>query len=1121
MDCPSCGASVPAGKFCIECGAVFELRCESCGHANDSNAKFCAECGRDLRPERPAGSAPDTAAPRQAERRQLTVLFCDLVGSTELSARLDPEDMGQVIRAYQGCCAEAVGRWRGHVAKYMGDGLLAYFGWPRAHEDDAERAVRAGRAIIDALAGLATPAVDPLAARVGIATGLVMVGELIGEGTAQEQAVVGETPNLAARLQALAEPGSVIISQATRRLIGGLFELTDLGPTRLKGFAEPLAAFRVEGEGRAVGRFEALHGERVTPLVGREHELGLLVDRWGLAKGGEGQVVLLSGEPGIGKSRTGQALLDRIATEPHVRLRYYCSPYHMNSALHPAIEQLERAAGFSADDGADAKLDKLEAILAQATDHIAQAMPLFAALLSVPGTERYPPLNLTPQVQKARTFEALLGQLDGLAAQQPLLVIYEDAHWADPTTLEFLGLVVERVQGLPVLLLITFRPEFVPPWTGHGHVTALSLGRLARRQGGAMVARVAGGKGLPAELLQQILDKTDGVPLFIEELTKTVLESALLWGAGDRFELTGSLAQLTIPSTLHDSLMARLDRLGMVKELAQIAACIGREFSHRLIAEVTMLPEPDLDHALAELMAAQLIFPRGALPEATYSFKHALVQDAAYQSLLKSRRRQLHAKIGTVLEEHFAEVAKAQPDVLARHWAEAGVLEKAVAYSHRAAQQAVARSAMAEAIAHVQHGLEVLAGLPDGLARRQQELELQTTLGVPLISIKGMGAPEVERAYARARELCLQVGDAPQLSSVLFGLWWFYEVRADLQAAHQVAGQLLDMSQRGAEAASLIQAHRAMGHTLLWLGEFASAQAHFEQAIACYDPQRHRSLAFTSGQEPGVLARGFAAHVLWYLGYPDRALKTMHEALSLGRGVGHPFSLAFALDHTTWLHQYRREATETSDWAEADTKFSAEHGFPFFLAQGTMLRGWALAAQGQDAEGIAQIAQGLAAHHATGALLVRPYWVSLLAWAYGQSGQIEEGLRVLGEAFAITQDQHVWEAELHRLKGELLLARASSRDDTRTAPIDAPLITEASQPIAEAEFCFLEAIKIAREQHARSLELRAATSLARLWDKQGRRKDARDLLAPVYGWFTEGFDTADLKDARALLEELS
>ena len=522
-----------------------------------------------------------TAAPREAERRQLTVLFCDLVSSTALAAKLDPEDMGQIIRTYHNTCTETIECWGGHVAKYMGDGVLAYFGWPQAHEDDAERAVRAGLELSDDVGKLDTPAGNTLAARIGIATGLVMVGELIGEGAAQEQTVVGETPNLAARLQALAAPGRVVISQATRRLVGGLFELADLGPRRLKGFAAPLAVWRVEGEGRAEGRFEALHGEHLTPLVGREHELGILMERWGWARDGDGQVVLLTGEPGIGKSRMLRTLRERLGDEPHTALSHYCSPHHTNSALYPVIGLLERAARLDRDEPPEEQLARLEAMLGRSGERLDEVVPLVAALLGVPTGEGYPALTLTPEVQKRRTLQALVDQVAGLAAQRPVLAMYEDVHWIDPSTLELLGLVIERVRELPVLVLITFRPEFQPPWTAQAHVTSLTMGRLGRRQGADLVARVTGDKPLPTEIVEQIVARTDGVPLFVEELTKTVLESGLLADAGDRYELAGPLPPLAIPTTLHDSLMARLDRLAPVKEVAQIGAVIGREFTPR------------------------------------------------------------------------------------------------------------------------------------------------------------------------------------------------------------------------------------------------------------------------------------------------------------------------------------------------------------------------------------------------------------------------------------------------------------------------------------------------------------------------------------------------------------
>ena len=659
MDCPNCGATVSAGKYCTSCGAPLSGQCPSCGTDNPPGARFCAECGSALNGTQQPAAAPRTAVPVapaataptvQAERRQLTVMFCDLVGSTELSRKLDPEDMSALIRAYQDTVAGELARFEGHVAKFMGDGVLAYFGWPKAHEDDAERAVRAGLAVTEAVGRLSGPGGEPLAARIGIATGQVVVGDLIGEGAAREEAVIGQTPNLAARLQALAEPGSIVISRRTRRLIGGLFDLADLGPQRLKGFAEPLAAFRVEGASHAESRFEALHGQRLTPMVGREHELGILLERWACAKDGDGQVVLIAGEPGIGKSRLIRALRERLGDEPYTAVSQYCSPYHTNSALYPVIGLLERAAQLDRDDPPEEQLAKLEAVLARSSDRLDEVVPLLAALLGLPANGSYPALSLTPEVQKRRTLQTLVDQLAGLAAKQPVLALYEDVHWIDPSTLEFVNLVIERIRQLRVLALVTFRPDFQPPWTGQAHVTTLTMSRLGRRQGADLVSRVTGEKPLPAEIVEQIAARTDGVPLFVEELTKTVLELGLLEDKGDHYELAGPLPPLAIPATLHDSLMARLDRLAPVKEVAQIGAVIGREFSHELLAVAAPMSANLLGDALEQLVAAELVFRRGQPPEATYAFKHALIQDAAYQSLLKSKRQQLHARIAQVLE---------------------------------------------------------------------------------------------------------------------------------------------------------------------------------------------------------------------------------------------------------------------------------------------------------------------------------------------------------------------------------------------------------------------------------------------------------------------------------------
>jgi class 3 adenylate cyclase/predicted ATPase len=1048
--------------------------------------------------------APTTTS-REAERRQLTVLFCDLVGSTELSARLDPEDLGQVIRAYHGACSEVVERWGGHVAKYMGDGVLAYFGWPQAHEDEAERAVRAGLDLVAAVAGLATPDDASLAARVGIATGRVVVGELIGAGTAQEEAVIGETPNLAARLQALADPGSVVISQATRQLVGGMFELADLGPRRLKGFAEPLAAFRVVGAGRAEGRFEALHGERLTPLVGREHELGILLERWEWAKDGEGQIVLLSGEPGIGKSRLTRSLIERLADEPHTRLRYYCSPYHTNSALFPVIDQMERAAGFQADDTADIKLDKLEAVLGQATEGVAAVAPLIAALLSIPTGGRYPPVHLTSEAQKLRTFEALIGQVEGLAGQRPVLMVFEDAQWIDPTSVELFGLLIDHIQRLPVLLLITFRPEFTPPWTGYAHLTPLTLSRLGQRQGAQMVERLTGGKPLPPEVLEQILAKTDGVPLFVEELTKTVLESGLLTETGDRYALSAPLPPLAIPATLHDSLMARLDRLAPVKEVAQTGAVIGREFSHELLAAVSPLSEADLAAALEQLVNSELVFRRGAPPEATYSFKHALVQEAAYQSLLKARRQQLHARIAESLEQEFPEVGETQPEVLARHLTDAGLLEQAIPYWRRAGELAAERSANLEAIAHLSKGLELIETLPDAAELLGEELALRLAIGGPLTATKGYPAPEIERTYSRAWALCDQLGRSVELFSVVRGLWNYHQVRGELQRAHDLAELLVTLAD--AQEAPLRRAYacRALGGTLFFLGRLTDASAALNKGIAIDDTvaslDDHRADLLLHPEHAGIVGRLQLGRTLWFLGFPDSALEMIQAGLAAGRRLAHVNSLAFALNFAAALHNLRRDFDTARQCAEVAIDFAIANHLPQWLAFGNICRGFALACLGRQTEGIGELRTGMAGMHRVGAHLLDTQWLGLLAEAYLRADQPGFALGALDQAIetAGATGECYYEAELYRLRGVLLVATGDA---------------------TEAAFWFQRAIDTARRQEARSLELRAAMSLARLWRDQGRVDAARDLLAPIYGWFTEGFDTADLKDAKALLEEL-
>src|SRR6266446_1863810 len=847
-------------------------------------------------PVTPPSAAVTEARPQDsAERRQLTVLFCDDAATTALSARLDPEDLRGIIGAYQRCCAVLVERNGGFVAKFMGDGVLAYFGYPRAHEDDAERAVRAGLTVVDVVSRLMLPTKVRLEVRVGIATGLVVVGETLGEGSSQEQVVIGEAPNLAARLQGLAEPNVVVIADGTRQLLGGLFDLQDLGLQFLKGLVDPIPSWRVVGEHAAESRFEAGQTQRGTGLFGREREVDLLMDRWVQARSGEGQVVLVSGEAGIGKSRIVAALRQSIVDEPHTRIQYQCSPHHTNSPFYPVIAQLERAAGYAPDDAAGIKHDKLEQVLRYSFSTIDHVAPLFATLLSLPFAGRYAALNLTPREQKERTILALNDLLGGLAKQSPVLFILEDAQWIDPTTLELFTRTIDQLQRWPVLLIVTFRPAFEVPWGHHPHVTALSLNRLGQSHVVAMIQRLTNGKLLPADVRDEIIAKTDGVPLFVEELTKAVLGSGLLNEAVDRYVLRDPLPPLAIPATLHDSLSARLDRLASVREIAQIGAVIGREFSYQLLDAVAPVHDKTLEEALDQLSKAELIFARGTLPEATYVFKHALVQDAAYRSLLRSTRRQLHGRIAQAITKLMPQVVETQPELLAHHYAQAGLIDDAIAYGLRAGQRSAARSANEEAITHYTKALELLGTKSAGVERDRQELELLIALGVPTIAARGYMAPDVEGIYGRARDLCNNVTDTPHRFTVLRGLWNSAFLRKPLLKAQELSAELGAMMDAQGDDTRRALAHRAQGCSLFFRGQFEPGWESFRQAIDLWDVDKARAEILVYGEDPSVLCRAYGSRLLWFLGYPDKSSVLICKALADAQRLSNPFIYAMAL----------------------------------------------------------------------------------------------------------------------------------------------------------------------------------------------------------------------------------
>ena len=1050
-------------------------------------------------------AAPNPAAP-EGERRQLTVMFCDLVGSTALSEQLDPEDLHAIVRTYQDACRQVIERYEGHIAQYLGDGILVYFGYPAAHEDDAIRAVKAG---LDILAALPTlELAQPIQVRVGIHTGPVVIGA-VGGGEHTEQLALGETPNIAARVQGMAAPNTLVISTDTYHLVQGFFVCGDLGPQDLKGLSSPLTLYNVTGEGEARNRFDVSMQQGLTPLVGREEEVELLLRRWERAKAGQGQVVLLNGEAGIGKSRLVQVLRDHSRNEPHLSILCRCSPFYQNSALYPVIDRMQQVLHFNKDDSAETKLTKLTQSLEPVDMHDEETVALFAALLSIPLPDDHPPLQYSPQKQKEKTLQALVTWLHKAAAQQPVRLEFEDLHWADPSTLELLGLLTDEVRSSQMLLLLTFRPEFTPPWPAQAHTLQMYLNRLPQQDIAAMVERVAG-KGLPDEVVQQLLTKSDGVPLYIEEMTKNLVESGLLTERDGRYELTGPLPDMAIPSSLQDSFAARLDRLAPVRELAQVGAVLGRDFSYELIQAVSQMQDPKLQDGLGRLSAAEILFQRGVPPDATYTFKHALLQDVAYQSLLKSQRQQFHAQTAQVLEQQFSETKETHPELLAHHFAEASLAEQAIPYWQQAGQRATQRSAYAEAINHLTQGLAVLQTLPDTLERAQHELMFQIALAAPLFSTKGWAAPELGTAYTRAYELCQQLDDTPQLFSVLFGMHVFYVIRAELTTAQEHGEQLMSLAQHVQDPERLLAANFVLGHLAMYRGEFASARAYFEQNIALYDSQQHQHLAFLYGQDMGVTSLFFSAHTLWLQGYPDQALTTVSDLLALAQEVRHPFSRGLALMHRCFTHMYRRETAALQESLQDFLPFASERGFPVLTVLGTILQGWGRTVHGADRDAMALLRESYDTLLVMGLELNRPQMLALLAEGYETIGQPAEGLRAVAEALALSDQtgERWYEAELYRLKGELTLQESKVE-------------SHRSQVEEEAEVFFQQAMEIARRQQAKSWELRAATSLARLWQKQGKTIEARDLLVPVYDWFTEGFDTADLKDAKALLDELA
>jgi TolB-like protein/predicted ATPase/class 3 adenylate cyclase len=1052
----------------------------------------------------PQVGVPRDAAPidhSDAERRQITVLSCELVDRAAGAHGMDLEDVHVAVREFRGCVSETADRHDGLIARHLGNNALVLFGYPEAQEHDAERAVRAGRELCAAVKAPRPDAGALMRCRVGIATGLVIIGDFAGAGEFPDHEIVGDTPEFAVRLRASAEPDTVAIDPTTRRLIGNLFECRELGTLKTTSSTEPVQSWQVLGESLVESRFEALRGSALTPLVGRDDEIDLLLRRWVRAKAGEGQIVLVSGEPGVGKSRIVAALQERLGGESHLRLRYFCSPYHQDSALFPFVEQLARVAGFARDDLSAAKWEKLEAVLALARPP-SEDVALLADLTSLPASEQNALPSLSPQRKKVRTLEALIRQLEGLARRQPVVMVFEDAHWIDPTSRELLDLIIERIRSLPVLLIVTFRPEFAPPWTGQEQVSTLALNRLGRRDRTVLAEQIAGGKKLPDEVISAIVDRTDGVPLFVEELTKNVLESGLLREEADRYVLDGALPVLAIPTSLHASLLARLDRLTSVRRVAQIGAAIGRQFPYTLLRAVSHLPDDELQAALARFVSSELVSQRGTPPDAVYSFKHALVQDVVHGTLLRAARRQLHAQIGDALRTHSLELVDSEPEVLARHFSEAGLVEKSVAYWGKAGQRSAARSAMTEAAAQFQKGLDQLAMMSDSPEHRRQELELCTGLGAALMIVKGFAAPETGQVYGRARQLWEELGSPAEFLHVPRGQALYHNMRGEIDLAERLDAGLLLLSRQRNDSAGLVLGHLCAGQTQMYAGNFAASRSHLEEVLALYDPHSHRSLVYQAGQYPHVNARAHLGIVLFCLGLPQQALVQANEAIAEARRLVHPPSLAANFAPAARLLSLCGDNALLSEWTDELVALTNEHGFPLWGALGTIFRGWAKVQQGDVEEGISLLRNGSAAYRATGAELYMPYHVALLAAACEVAGQVEEALTLLDDALQMVQrtGESWFAAELNRHKGQLLLRQGHSK---------------------AAQELYRKALAIAGGQEAKLWELRAVVSLARLLRDQGRRGEARDLLASVYDWFTEGFDTPHLKDAKALLDELA
>jgi len=1095
MKCQSCNAeNAENARFCNQCGTPFV--CPSCGALKELGSDFCSRCGTVLSVEQ-----SDRSAIHEGERRHLSVMFSDIVGSTALSERLDPEDLQAILRNYRATCSKVIGLYEGHVAQYIGDGILAYFGYPTAHEDDARRAIQAGLGVIEAMGAIRERLLRETGAefgvRVGIHTGLVVIDAADGNAVLGSP-IVGNTTNIAARIQSVAEENTLIVSSATHKLTRGFFEAVDYGVHKLKGISHAVQLYRIVHESTARSRLDAASG-RLTPLAGRDEELQIIFRRWYRTQDGSGQVILLSGEAGIGKSRLVLALKERAGNDPASWLtEWRCSPYHQNSSFSPVIDFLEGVSlKFERNDSPSAKLLKIEGFVLQYGLDSAEAAPLLASLLSVPLSDQYETAALTPQRRKQKTIETLIRILLERASRQPVLFIVEDLHWIDPSSLELLDQLIAQVPTQRILIFLTFRPQFVPHWPQEEHFAKIDLHGLSKKHAAEVIRRVADNNDLAPEAIDHIIVRTDCVPLFLEELTKALLEGNMIFEKDGRYEISAPLHSLGGPSNLQDLLTSRLDRMQGAKVVAQLAATIGREFTHEMLAAIPGRHKQGLRTQLERLVQAGILYHKGEPPDDSYIFTHVLIQDSSYGSLLKSRRREYHRQIAETIEEKFPNISETRPELLAQHYTEAALLRKAVEYWLLAGTRASRQSATREAISHLRRGLALVDRLPEPALRASLELQLQAAIGPALIAVKGFGDHEVGQVYARAGEISAQLGDGPHLFPVLWGQWVYYLVRDDLQKARSLSLEMKRLAEQSGDSAMLIEAHWTLGNTLFWLCELKESRANLERAIELYEPQKHHANAYIYGQDPGVAAYCYAGYTYFALGFPEKAVAAQQSALRLAQSLKHPFSIGWALAFRFMIDLFNCDHASALEAADKTIAYCTEQAYLFWLYAGTIVRGWAIANLGDPAKGVAILEQGLSGWEMIGSIIVRPIFLGLLGEAQALCDDLENALASVEQGLNIARihGELIAELYLQRIQGMLLKKHGRER---------------------ESETTLRNTIERSLQSGARSHALFAAVELAESQKHSGSGFDGKETVKRILTSYQEGFDTPLVKRAQEI-----